>query len=54
MLNPSSAFDLVDAVYLISVIIDQPRSIDRYIDYFGDGKLALRTGDDGGLLTVYC
>jgi hypothetical protein len=29
--------DLVDAVYLISIVADQPRSIDRYIDYFGGG-----------------
>lgn len=47
MLNTSSAFDLVDAVYLMSMLIDQPRSIDRYIDYFGGGNLDLRAGEDG-------
>jgi hypothetical protein len=28
--------DLVDAVYLASVLGNRPRPIDRYIDYFGD------------------
>jgi hypothetical protein len=37
MPNVSSALDLVDAVYLISIVADQPRWIDRYIDYFGGG-----------------
>ncbi len=37
MSDTISAFDLVDAVYLMSVLADQPRSIDRQIDYFGDG-----------------
>jgi hypothetical protein len=31
------ALDLVDTVYLMSVLSDHPRSIDRYIDYFGSG-----------------
>jgi hypothetical protein len=31
------ALDLVDTVYLMSILTDHPRSIDRYIDYFGSG-----------------
>jgi len=27
----------VDVVYLITILADHPRSIDRYIDYFGRG-----------------
>src|SRR5437867_7102452 len=32
-----SALDLVDVVYLMTILADHPRSIDRYIDYFGSG-----------------
>ena len=44
-----STLDLVDAVYLMSIVADQPRPIDRYIDYFGGGagNLALRRGQAG-------
>jgi hypothetical protein len=31
-----SAIGLIDTVYLTSILADQPRSIDRYIDYFGN------------------
>ncbi|OLC15503.1 MAG: hypothetical protein AUH29_07765 [Candidatus Rokubacteria bacterium 13_1_40CM_69_27] len=46
MLKPNSALDIVDALYLVSILADQPRSIDRYIDYFGGGAgdLELRGG----------
>jgi hypothetical protein len=37
MPHTSSALDFVDAVYLISIVADQPRWIDQYIDYFGGG-----------------
>jgi hypothetical protein len=49
MPNTSSALDLVDAVYLMSIVANQPRSIDQYIDYFGGGAgdLDLRGGDTG-------
>jgi hypothetical protein len=30
----------------MSMLIDQPRSIDQYIDYFGAGNLDLRAGQD--------
>jgi hypothetical protein len=26
-------------VYLCALIADQPRAIDRYIDYFGEGRI---------------
>ena len=41
------ALDLVDAVYLMSLLSDHPRSIDRYIDYFGSGTSDLALLDDG-------
>lgn len=49
MPNTSSALDLVDAVYLMSILADQPRWIDRYIDYFGGSTrdLELRLGQAG-------
>lgn len=34
----TSTLDIVDAVYLLSVLADQPRSIDRFIDYFGGAR----------------
>jgi hypothetical protein len=47
--NAISALDLVDTVYLMSILADQPRSIDRYIDYFGGGAgdLDRRHGNAG-------
>lgn len=36
-----SALGLVDAVYRMIILADQPRPIDRYIDYFGSGAGAL-------------
>jgi hypothetical protein len=46
--NTISALDLVDTVYLMSILADQPRSIDWYIDYFGGaGDLDLRRGHVG-------
>ncbi len=47
MPNTSSVLDLVDAVYLMSILADQPRWIDRYIDYFGGGAGDLRGGKAG-------
>jgi len=35
--DQASALDLVDTVYLMSIVADRPRPIDRYIDYFGGG-----------------
>jgi len=35
--NTITALDLVDTVYLMSILTDHRRSIDRYIDYFGSG-----------------
>jgi hypothetical protein len=35
------ALDLIDTVYLMSILTDQRRSIDRYIDYFGSGTMDL-------------
>jgi hypothetical protein len=32
-----SALDLVDTVYLMSILTDHQRQIDGYIDYFGSG-----------------
>jgi hypothetical protein len=40
------AFDLVDTVYLMSLLGDHPRSIDRYIDYFGSGTSDLEPPDE--------
>ncbi len=40
------AFDLVDTVYLMSLLSDHPRSIDRYIDYFGGGTSHLEPHND--------
>ena len=41
MLKTSPAFDLVDAVYLALILGNQPRSIDRFIDYFGGRAVGL-------------
>ena len=42
MVPKISALDLVDAVYLMTLLADHPRSIDRYIDYFGsDGGASI-------------
>jgi hypothetical protein len=46
-----SALELVDAVYLMSILADQPRSIDRYIDYFGGGEIDLRRRRTGRSVT---
>jgi hypothetical protein len=45
--NTIPALDLVDTVYLMSLLSDQPRSIDRYIDYFGSSTSDVepRNGD---------
>ena len=40
------ALDLVDTVYLMSLLADRPRSIDRYIDYFGGGTADLEPLSD--------
>jgi hypothetical protein len=40
------ALDLVDTVYLMSLLSDHPRSIDRYIDYFGSGTSDLEPRND--------
>lgn len=41
MLNARFELDLVDTLYLASILGDQPRSIDRHIDYFGSGPRSL-------------
>lgn len=47
MLNTSCELDLVDTLYLTSILANQPRPIDRHIDYFGSGagNLEPRDGD---------
>ena len=47
MLNASVALDLVDALYLASILGNRPRSIDRYIDYFGGAGGLEPRGDAG-------
>jgi phospholipid transport system substrate-binding protein len=56
MQNFNSTLDLVDALYLASILGNQPRLIDRYIDYFGGGaglnpptRRARRPSASGGL-----
>jgi len=37
--------DLADSiVYVCALIADQPRAIDRYIDYFGETSLEVEAG----------
>lgn len=49
MRNASFELDVADTLYLVSILGNQPRSIDRYIDYFGSGPEGLeRGGDDSG------
>ena len=38
--------DLVDTVYLMSLLGDHPRAIDRYIDYFGGSTSDLEPRDE--------
>jgi hypothetical protein len=35
--NAITTLDFVDTVYLMSILTDQQRRIDGYIDYFGSG-----------------
>ena len=36
---PSVLTDLADSIlYVSSLLVDQPRPIDRIIDYFGEGR----------------
>ena len=37
MLSDSFVLDPIDTLYLASILGNQPRSIDRFIDYFGGG-----------------
>lgn len=37
MLSDSFVLDPIDTLYLASILGNQPRSIDRFIDYFGSG-----------------
>ena len=37
MLSARFVLDPIETLYLASLLGDQPRSIDRFIDYFGDG-----------------
>ncbi len=37
MLSARFVLDPIDTLYLASILGDQPRSIDRFIDYFGGG-----------------
>jgi len=39
--NTFAALDLVNTVYLMSILADHRRPIDRYIDYFGTGASGL-------------
>ena len=41
MSSTVSPLDPVDTFSLLSILADQPRSIDRFIDYFGNGKSAI-------------
>lgn len=45
-----SAFGLVDAVYLMTILANRPRSIDRYIDYFGSAAGLDPRDEAGGTL----
>jgi len=47
-----SALDLVDVVYLMTILADHPRSIDRYIDYFGSGGGPRSRGAEPGTDTA--
>jgi hypothetical protein len=37
MLSDNFVLDPIDTLYLASILGNQPRSIDRFIDYFGAG-----------------
>ncbi len=37
MLSDSFVLDPIETLYLASILGNQPRSIDRFIDYFGGG-----------------
>ena len=37
MLSARFVLDPIDTLYLASILGNQPRSIDRFIDYFGGG-----------------
>jgi len=39
--NTFAALDLVNTVYLMSILADHRRPIDRYIEYFGTGASGL-------------
>ena len=45
--------DLVDAVYLASVLGNRPRPIDRHIDYFGEKITVFKDSVDGDQATVH-
>jgi hypothetical protein len=49
MLSDSFILDSIDTLHLVSILGNQPRSIDRFIDYFGGGaggfEPAARTQD---------
>jgi len=47
-----SALDLVDVVYPMTILAGHPRSIDRYIDYFGSGGGPRSRGAEPGTDTA--
>ena len=50
MVNAAAVRDWTDQLYLATLVRNQPRSIDRYIDYFGlDGEVRPR---DAGALSA--
>ena len=44
---PQALVYLADFLYLSSILRDQPRQIDRYIDYFGGGAQDERAREEG-------
>ena len=47
MLGDSFILDPIDTLYLASILGNQPRSIDRFIDYFGGGGPMSSTPNPG-------
>ena len=52
MWDTKFVLDLVDVVYLASVLGNRPRPIDRHIDYFGEKITVFKDSVDGDQATV--